>query len=536
MKILEKTIVKIENTPTSFLFWITSFLGLIAVRILIENWLGVFQNRSGLFLFYEFTHTLLFFLIVYLLFLGIIEKFLKIGFKKISNVLLWGYLIILTPPIIDNILSGGTGFWSFYDFGSIKDLIGNFFTFFDNTPEIGITYGVRIEVALAVIFLLIYGYIKSKNILKSLALAVVSYAAFFILATFPSWITIMAKGFFKGFLAVGIVDTAQMFLAPAKIFSREITDIVSSLNIKMSLVYSLVITGTILIGLFFNHRKKLILFLKNSRPPQLIYHGGLLIVGIGLGLIFNNEILEVNFFNIASFLVLLIATACAWLSSVVVNDLQDKKIDAQTNAGRPLIKGIFSVGEYKTLGWVLFSISILFSSIVNFKVALLFIAYQAVAWLYSSWPLRLKRIAFISTFTSAVASLMVLFSGYILISPLQNIENFPFSIIALLVIGYTLSLPVKDFRDAEGDRENEVYTIPVVFGNEWGKIIVGSGIFISFILSVVLLNEFRLFWWALIFGGASFWTVIKHKNPRTLPWWILGIVFIYGVVLIRIVF
>ena len=254
MKTLEKVIAKIENTPTSFLFWVTSFLGLIAVRLLIENWLGGFQNRSGLFLFYEFAHTLLFFLIVYFLFLGILEKFLKIGIKKISNVLLWGYLIILAPPIIDNIISGGTGFWSFYDFGSARDLIGNFFTFFDSTPEIGITYGVRVEVALAVIFLLIYGYLKSKNILKSLTLAVISYTAFFVLATAPSWITILAKGFFKGFLAVGIVDTAQMFLTPAKIFSHEIVDIISSLNIKMSLIYSLVITGIILIGLFFNYK------------------------------------------------------------------------------------------------------------------------------------------------------------------------------------------------------------------------------------------------------------------------------------------
>ena len=536
-----KLIQKIENAPSSFGLWAISFLSLIIVRILIENWLEGFQSQSALFIFYEITHTFLFFIIAYLLFLGLIRKIIPTGFRQISNILLWGYLAILTPPIIDHIISRRQGFWSFYEFGGLADLGRIFFTFFGDTPEIGITQGVRIEIALAIILLTVYGYIKSKNIFKSLSLGLLAYLIFFVLGTFPSWITIAVEGFSKGFLAISEVDIAKMFLTPAKIFSHGFSNIVSSLNIKMSLIYSLVFTAIISAGLFLNYKEKFLTFLKNSRLPQLVYHGGMLCAGAGLGIIFTHPIWEVNFFNIVAFLVVLLAVCLAWMASVTVNDIADRKIDKETNKKRPLIKNIFTVSEYKTIGIVLFAFSILFSAIVNFKVALLLVAYQALAWIYSAWPLRFKRFAYLASFISAIATLLILISGFILVSSDQNISRLPFSIAALLVVGLTLSLPAKDFKDVRGDRQEGVWTIPVIFGEYWGKVIVGSGIFISFISSVILLNEFRLFWWAILLGGASFWTVVNMKfnssariNSRNVIWWILAWTIIYLFILTKI--
>ena len=537
-----KLIQKIENAPSSFGLWAISFLSLMAARILIENWIEGFCSYSVIFVFYEITNTFLFFAIAYLLFLGLIKKIISAGFRQISNILLWGYLAILTPPIIDHIISRGQGFWSFYEFGSLAKLTESFFTLFKESPEIGITYGVRVEIALAVILLTVYGYIKSKNIFKSVFLGISSYVVFFILGTFPSWITIVVKGYSQGFLAISEVDIAKMFLSPAKIFSHSFSDIVSSLGIKMSLIHSLVFTAIVVAGLFLNYREKFLAFLKNSRLPQLVYHGGMLCVGAGLGIIFTHPIWEVNFFNIIAFLVVLLAVGLAWLASVTGNDIADQRIDKETNKKRPLIKNIFTVGEYKTIGIVLFAFSILFSAIVNFKVALLLVAYQALAWIYSAWPLRFKRFAYLASFISAMATLLILISGFILVSSDQNISRLPFSIVALLVIGLTLSLPAKDFKDVKGDKKEGVYTIPVIFGEYWGKVVVGSGIFISFISSVILLNEFRLFWWALLFGGASFWTVVNMKpyssariNPRNVIWWILLWIIIYLFILTKIV-
>ncbi len=541
-KWIQKIVTAVENSPINFRLWLAAFSGIIVLRLLVENWLENFRNRSGLFLFYEFTHTFLFFLISYILFAILINKILKVEIKKTANVLLWGFLIIVIPPIIDFIVSKGKGFWSFYEFDSLAGLVKRFFTFFGDTPEIGITYGVRVEVALAIVFLFIYSLIRSKNIIKSLSLSFLSYLIFFVLGTFPSYIAIFLRGFSGGFMNVGEIDAAQIFLTPVKIFSREIPDIISALNIKMSLIYSSVLMAIILAGLYAYKKEKFISFIKNARYPQLIYHGGLAIVGAGLAYIFTGTPIEINFFNVIGLLVLLSTVFLAWLASVVPNDIYDQESDRLTpNKNRPLIKNIFSLEEYKTTGWMLFAASIFFAAVVNFKIALLLTVFQAVAWIYSCPPLRLKRFAFISTFVSAITSLIILFSGYILISPEQNIKGLPFPLITLLAIGYTLALPIKDFKDVAGDKKNGIRTVPVLFGEYWGKVAIGGGLFLSFVASVVIFNEFRLFWWALLCGAVSFWIILSSGENKTiaykrLPWWILGVVIVYGFILTKTIF
>lgn len=540
---IQKIVNAIENSPTSFWLWLAAFSGIIVLRLLVENWLANFRNRSGSFIFYEFTHTFLFFLISCILFAVLINKVLKVEIKKVSNILLWGFLIVITPPIFDYIISKGEGFWSFYKFDSLAGLFQRFFTFFGDNPEIGITYGVRIEVAIALVFIFLYSLIKSqKSAIKSFGITLAAYIIFFILGTFPSYITILTEGFTKGFLKITDVDVARMFLTPAKIFSRDIPDIVSALNIKMSIVYSLVLAGIILAGLFFYQKNKLLVFAKNARFPQLMCHAGLVITGMGMAVVFSDADIKINFFNVVGFLVLLSAVFSAWLASIVPNDIYDEESDRLTpNKNRPLIQGVFALSEYKTAGWTLFAASVFFAAIVNFKIALFLIVYQAIAWIYSCPPLRLKRFAFISTFISSMAFLMILFSGFVLVSPDQSIKSLPFSIIALLVIGCTLAIPIKDFKDIEGDKKNGVWTIPVLFGEYWGKVAAGSGFFLSFILSVLILNEFRLFWWALLCGAISFWIILssgQNKNIayKRLPWWILGAVLLYGMISIKIVF
>ena len=532
---------KIENSPTGFSVWFFSFFSIVTVRVLIENWLGALSENDLPHFFYHFSYNFLFFLFTYLLFVLLIKKVVGITLKQASNIMLWGYLIILTPPITDYVISGGKGFVSFYGIHGLSELISRFFTFFGDRPEVGVTYGVRIEIALAVISLFAYGIIKTKKMRKALTLSLSAYVLLFILGTFPSWITIILKGPAQGFLSVTEMDIAQMFLSPARIFSQEIGSFLNALSIKLALVYSLLI-ALLALGIFYlNFREKFVSFAKNARPPQLFYHWGLLFAGAGLGIFFSRIDWEMNLFNIIGLLIVIISVGLSWVSSVTINDLFDKKIDEITNTSRPLIMKIFSREEYAGLGLVLLLSSLFLSSLVNFKISMLLLAYNALAWAYSAWPLRLKRFAYISTFVSAIASILILFSGFILVSPDQNISNLPFSIITLLVISYTISLPLKDLKDIEGDKKDGVYTVPVIFGEDRGRIIIASGIFISYVLSVVFLHEFNLFRWAILFGGISFWTVISSRkkgkiNYRNIFWYILGLVLTYGIIIVKVAF
>ena len=127
--------------------------------------------------------------------------------------------------------------------------------------------------------------------------------------------------------------------------------------------------------------------------------------------------------------------------------------------------------------------------------------------------------------------------GFILISPQQDLAGFSWRIFFLLLITYTLCLPIKDLKDIKGDKKYGVKTIPVLLGEEKSRLFIGVSFFVSYVLSVFFLNEWNLFWWSLIFGSFSFWTINNKKiAPRRLMWWNLGLVFVYGLILVKIVF
>lgn len=383
--------------------------------------------------------------------------------------------------------------------------------------------------------------IKTRKKTKAVLSGLLAYITFFILGTFPSWITILFQGFSKGFLEVNDIDISQMFFSFATIFGNETSNILISFNLKMVFVFSVLLTPILLLYLYLSSRKKLILFLKNIRPAQIFFHWGLLLLGIVFGFIFENPQWNLNFFNTLAIILLFKSITLAWISSVIINDINDIEIDTVSNSHRPLVQKIFPIGEYKNIGIIITIFSVFFAAIVHFKFALFIIFYLALTWVYSSWPLRLKQFPIIATFLSALASILILFLGYAIASPNQSIAGLPNSIILLLIISYTISLPLKDFKDIEGDKKDNVYTLPVLLGIFWSKIIIGSGIFISFILSVIMINEFNLLWWAILFGGAAFWIINYSQekgiiNYRNITWWVLGIVFAYLIVLINIAF
>lgn len=541
MKYLEYLTKKMEEAHTNFYLWLFSFASIVGARVVVETWLGGMVNKTGDYFFHHIMDVYSFYLLGYLIFLVLMITNLKVKLKEASNVMLWGYLIIIVPPIIDFILLKDRPFLSFYGFYSLAEMPRKFLTFFGDSPDFGITYGARFDIAATVILLLIYTYVKTRKISKALFLALQAYAVLFVLATFPSWVTIFTQGFSQGFMNIGDREIVQLFLTSARLFSRDTGTYLNALSIKLSIIYAVMLAGVISAGAYVLYRKQFLAFIKNSRPVQLIYHQGLFMAGMGLGVFFTEVTWELTIFNLVSFVAVSIAIACAWLASVVVNDIYDKKIDHVTNQDRPLVLGIFSQESYITTGVVLFFVSILFSAMVNPKVGFVLIGYQFLAFLYSAWPMRLKRFLGVASLVSSLASILVLFCGFILVTPLEDITQIPSRIVWLIGIALIFCLPIKDLKDIEGDKLDGVKTVPVVFGEYWGKVVIGGGIFASYLLSSIFLNEPKLLIWAVIFGGVSFWVVVfsgqnKKITNRNLIWWAIGILAIYTLIVIKLVF
>ncbi len=537
MKLLRAIIQAIEKSETGLGLWLVAFFGLITLRLLVESWLFDFGSLSAEFLFFELTHNVLFFLLSFLLFLPIFQYFSGVSLAVASNMLLFGFLIILSPPIIDFLVSGGAGLWSFYIFDGLSGLLGRYLTFFGDRPDLGITYGVRVEVALVTICFGFYVFWKTHRVLWSCWAALSAYTLLFFLGTFPSWAALLIDGVSKGQWTLRAPDVAAIFLSPLSLFLHTISDPRSALNIKMSLMYGAILPFVVGVWLFFSHRKTFYALLRNARLPQVVYHAGLFFVGMGLSFVLTDTTFSLStlgLFDIFALFLLLVGIVSAWLASVVVNDFFDRAIDNETNTSRPLSTGEVSSALYGAIGSGFFVVSIFLPAIVSMKSALFLLVYQALAWVYSAPPFRLKRFPVVASFASAVASVLILFLGFMLFSTHGTIAYIPVSFISLFLFGYTVSIPLKDFKDISGDGKNSVWTLPVLLGVRWAKLTVASGIFLSFVASVFVFHAPFLFFPALLFGGASFWVVLSMKEKtgkityRSVFWWVLALVSGYG--------
>jgi len=133
--------------------------------------------------------------------------------------------------------------------------------------------------------------------------------------------------------------------------------------------------------------------------------------------------------------------------------------------------------------------------------------------------------------------MLVFLMGFILFSGEENLTKLPWRLLLLLFLTIAAALPLKDFKDIEGDRQDRIWTIPVIFGEAFGRLIVGSGIFICFIVSVFVLNEMRLFLWAIIFGSTAFLLIVRKEIKNTnIFWWIFGLIIGYSLILVKVIF
>ena len=534
---LQKFLSKIENYPLTLTGWLAAFSAIIALRMLGENLLAGFEDVSLAFFIGSTLVAWLFFAFSYLIVLIFLAFWLKVDLKKVANVLLWGFLLVIFPPVIDKIWCGQSFCWSFYAFDSLKGLLIRFFTFFGNNAAIGITYGVRVEVALAVAFIIIYAYIKQKKAIRALLAGLFTYIILFILGSFPSWLAFIYFLPKKSLFAVQSFDIAGLFLTSATLFSIAETDFLNALNVKMNLIYAFLLVPVIIFFFWLYFREKFWPVMKNVRWIQIMVHAGLILTGAGLGAFYFPNNLNINIFSFFAISNLILAAVFAWLASVFLNDRVDLEIDKMTNAQRPLATGEVSGEDYRQLFWLCFIFSLILAITVGVKFFLVILAYQAIGWIYSAWPLRLKRFPIVASFFSALAFALLFLSGFMLLADGQNITRFPHQVFWLLIIAFTISLPIKDLKDIEGDRAEEIWTIPVLLGETWARFAIGLGIFISYALSVIWLNAKILFFPAMTLGALSFWILQTKKiPPRRVHIFVFGLLFAYVLAIAYLVF
>ncbi len=321
-KRLEKIIDFLENNKISFWSWLASFFGLITIRLLLEGLSSSFA--SGASFFYEAIQTFLFFCLTFFAFTIFLNYILKTELKNISNVMLFGFLLILLPPIIDYFFCGQNCVRT-YEFAGTGDLLPLFLNFFGEGHTNGVTVGVKTEIILALFLIFLYVYIRTAKLFVSSVSTLASYFLFFLLATLPTYPATLFLGLENLHFDISRNDVIQLFQTTNDLFSLKNISPQDTVNLKISIIISFLLLGITSIYFLINQRQKILSFLLNARYPQLFIHWGLIVIGMGLALIYTGASFEkISFFTVLSFMLFEISVACAWLASVVPNDIFDK--------------------------------------------------------------------------------------------------------------------------------------------------------------------------------------------------------------------
>lgn len=431
-------IENLENEKTPLLYYIGSLFFILILRNLLE----VFSYKQP-FSLEAFAHYNLSFVFLILV-LVIIFHFATEGrINKIARAILSFSPVILIAPVVDLLTYGYRGYQITYFLPAEHgNLVWRLFTFFGRFTEKGISLGIKIEVL--VVLLLSFGYFlwKNRNIAKSLFFTFLTYIAFF-----SYFSTAYILKFFLNSAGMSYTTSDLVF---AKLF--------------LILIFVVVWPMSYLAG-----KKYLVETIKDVRPFRLGHFLLMLIFGLAVGVAQGTGNFSVKIFFDLAFI--MIALFFAWLFSVFVNNISDLKIDAITNRERPLVAGSVPEKKYKVLALLFLLLAVVYSLGGGAKSLIFTVIFMGNYFLYSMPPLRLKKIPMVSKLPISVNSLLLVVLGYSLVASSFTI---PFIITVFFLTLFTLACNFIDLKDYEGDKKEEVKTLPVLFGLKRAKILIGT--------------------------------------------------------------
>ncbi len=184
-----------------------------------------------------------------------------------------------------------------------------------------------------------------------------------------------------------------------------------------------------IIGLFITFR--------GIPPPLLLLKVFLAMTGMALGMYLWNDV-------------------CDFKQDVVGKDMVD-----QSASGRPLGRGLVSKRRMGVFSALLVVFGLTASALINLEVLLVQLAFLVVYVIYSTEPIRLKRIFLWKQVTVAIGGAIACLSaglagGFISIQLLYLTGLY-----VLFVVGVN---PLGDLKDIESDHAGGVKTVPIVWG------------------------------------------------------------------------
>jgi hypothetical protein len=174
----------VEDHPAPLRRYFQLYFAILAVRLCLE-----FFSSHRLFQLADILHISLWFIFIVLAFLLQLHLFSGERIAKVTKLVVVGFTIALTAPIIDLVFNGGVGAkMNYLAINDWRDILPAYFTLGGPSLSRGATLGIRIEIVLLVIAS--FNYVRSKrgSILWGLAAAVSIYTVLFLSGMVPYYL------------------------------------------------------------------------------------------------------------------------------------------------------------------------------------------------------------------------------------------------------------------------------------------------------------------------------------------------------------
>ncbi|WP_420603944.1 geranylgeranylglycerol-phosphate geranylgeranyltransferase [Flagellimonas sp.] len=201
----------------------------------------------------------------------------------------------------------------------------------------------------------------------------------------------------------------------------------------------------------------------------------------------RHVILDVNLFLIVTSSALVIA------SGYIINNFYDAEKDLINKPTKSMLDRLVSQRFKLTTYFILNLLAVFAASYISFRAVFFFSAYIFGIWLYSH---KLKRIPFIGNLVSAslaIAPFFVVFVYY------KNFETVIFVHALFLFLLILAREMIKDLENMAGDMAQNYKTIPIMYGSNVSKVLVGLLIILTLVPALLLINSFDVGYMHLYF-------------------------------------
>ena len=508
-KTLGTIIHEAERSPLPWGYSLVTFLALVVARNLLEGALG--PNGSIGFVYFSspsalmvLDHFVFFYGSLYLAFGLVLSILTRERIGRVMKVMTPAWALLLIPPVLDFILTGGEGIKITYAL-ELRPVILRFFD-----PRVSfetISPGQRVEILGACLLAAAYVRLKTRNWARTVAGFIAVYVVLALHGVLPSLVA-------RASWALTRVASASAEFAYLTAFKSG--GIVADESRKLTLVFVLT---TIALGwaAFRCHspdRERAMR--RNVRPLRSLHYTGLTVFGIAFGwVLFSRAGVEfTGAGDVLGMLATCMATLFAFQASVAINDIFDEAGDRISEEARPLVSGTLErrdlVGQA-----VIFSLAALLLALnVKYSTFLFVVLALVLSFVYSAPPIRLKRLPIVSNLSLGVVSLLACLVGFSVYAEERAMALFPTPLAWVLVLSFGLGFAAKDLKDVDGDRATRVWTLPVLLGPSAGRAAVAMLVFLGYLSVALLLPYPMLRAPAVLFGLASAATVLVWRRKH----------------------